>query len=48
MIFPVLARRSILSTSAEPTAQTLYARAGLGPDDIDGAIVLPNWRPPPR
>ena len=37
MMFPVLARRSILSMSAEPTAETLYARAGLGPDDIDVA-----------
>ncbi len=36
-MFPVLARRSILSTSAEPTAATLYARAGLGPADIDVA-----------
>ena len=36
-MFPVLARRSILSMSAEPTAATLYERAGLGPADIDVA-----------
>ena len=38
-MFPVLVRRSILSTSAEPTAATLYGRAGLGPGGIDVAQV---------
>ena len=35
--FPVLLRESITTLPARPTAETLYRRAGLGPDDIDVA-----------
>jgi acetyl-CoA acetyltransferase len=35
--FPVLLRESITTLPAKPTADTLYRRAGLGPDDIDVA-----------
>jgi len=35
--FPVLMRESITTLPARPTAETLYRRAGLGPEDIDVA-----------
>jgi acetyl-CoA acetyltransferase len=35
--FPVLLRESLTTLPARPTGQTLYKRAGLGPDDIDVA-----------
>jgi acetyl-CoA acetyltransferase len=35
--FPVLLRESITTLPAKPTADTLYRRAGLGPEDIDVA-----------
>ena len=35
--FPVLMRDSITTLPAQPTAGTLYRRAGLGPEDIDVA-----------
>jgi acetyl-CoA acetyltransferase len=35
--FPSLMRSSITTLPAKPTADTLYQRAGLGPDDIDVA-----------
>jgi acetyl-CoA acetyltransferase len=37
--FPVLMRDSITTLPAKPTADTLYRRAGLGPDDIDVAQI---------
>jgi acetyl-CoA acetyltransferase len=35
--FPVLMRESITTLPARPVADTLYRRAGLGPDDVDVA-----------
>lgn len=35
--FPVLLRESVTTLPAKPTADTLYRRAGLGPEDIDVA-----------
>jgi acetyl-CoA acetyltransferase len=35
--FPVLLRESITTLPAKPTADTLFRRAGLGPEDIDVA-----------
>jgi acetyl-CoA acetyltransferase len=35
--FPVLMRESITTLPAKPVAETLYRRAGLGPEDIDVA-----------
>ncbi|HEX6393450.1 MAG TPA: hypothetical protein VFZ97_08410 [Acidimicrobiales bacterium] len=35
--FPVLMRESITTLPAQPTARTLYERAGLGPEEIDVA-----------
>jgi acetyl-CoA acetyltransferase len=37
--FPVLLRESITTLPAKPTADTLYRRAGLGPEDIDVAQI---------
>lgn len=37
--FPVLMRESITELPAAAVARTLYARAGLGPDDVDVAQV---------
>jgi acetyl-CoA acetyltransferase len=37
--FPVLMRESITTLPAKPTADTLYRRAGIGPDDIDVAQI---------
>jgi acetyl-CoA acetyltransferase len=37
MMFPILTRESITSLPAARTAQVLYERAGLGPNDIDVA-----------
>ena len=35
--FPVVLRETLTTLPAKPTADTLYRRAGLGPDDIDVA-----------
>jgi len=35
--FPVVLREDMTTLPAKPTAETLYRRAGLGPDDIDVA-----------
>jgi acetyl-CoA acetyltransferase len=35
--FPVLLRESLTTLPAKPVAETLYRRAGLGPEDIDVA-----------
>jgi acetyl-CoA acetyltransferase len=37
MMFPALMRESITSLSSRPVADRLWARAGMGPDDIDVA-----------
>jgi acetyl-CoA acetyltransferase len=37
--FPVLMRESITTLPAKPTAQTLFRRAGLGPEDVDVAQI---------
>jgi acetyl-CoA acetyltransferase len=39
MQFPVVFRRRITDLPAQPTADTLYRRAGLGPADIDVAQI---------
>ncbi len=37
MQFPVLMRQDLTTLPARPTAETLYRRAGMGPEDIDVA-----------
>ena len=37
--FPVLMRESVTTLPAKPTAQTLFRRAGLGPEDVDVAQI---------